>query len=483
MEKYIPTIGLEIHAELNTKSKMFCSCPNTSLENEPNTNICPVCMGHPGTLPVANIEAIRKILLVGRALECELASVSKFDRKHYFYPDLPKGYQISQYDMPLCERGVLDIEGKVVRITRIHLEEDAGKLLHPSGSSHTLVDYNRAGAPLMELVTEPDLSSASEARVFAQELQLVLRYLKASDADMEKGQMRIEANISIRPKGTETLGTKVEVKNLNSFRNVEQAISYELKRQEELLKSGGVIIQETRGWDEKKGETYLQREKEEAHDYRYFPEPDLPPIMISEDELNGISALVPELPVARRKRFQEEFSISASETELFVQLKELGEYFEKVVSEFGEQLSFGILSRQIHLAVNYMQSDLIGILRGRTVTDQSVRLTPENFAELIILLQEEKISSAIAKSLLKEMVETGADPSNLLEDRGIALIKDKNEVEHIAKEIIVKNPKAVEDFKNGKENALQFLVGQMMGATKGAVSPEGARDILKKLLI
>ncbi|MDP4009187.1 MAG: Asp-tRNA(Asn)/Glu-tRNA(Gln) amidotransferase subunit GatB, partial [bacterium] len=351
---YIPTIGLEIHAELNTKSKMFCSCPNTSLQEAPNTNICPVCMGHPGTLPVANIEAIKKVLLVGKALSCTLASISKFDRKHYFYPDLPKGYQISQYDMPLCERGSLQIGEKSVRITRIHLEEDAGKLLHPLGSSHTLADYNRAGAPLMELVTEPDLSSAKEAQLFAQELQLILRYLKASDADMEKGQMRVEVNISLSKQ--KELGTKVEIKNLNSFRVMEQAISFEIQRQTSILERGEKIQQETRGWDEKKKETYVQREKEEAHDYRYFPEPDLPPITITQKQVHEILALMPELPSQRRERFQKEYGISADGAELFTQQKELGEYFEKVVSELGENLSSKVLAERIRLATNYMQS-------------------------------------------------------------------------------------------------------------------------------
>ncbi|MDP4009137.1 MAG: Asp-tRNA(Asn)/Glu-tRNA(Gln) amidotransferase subunit GatB [bacterium] len=477
---YIPTIGLEIHAELNTKSKMFCSCPNTSLQEASNTNICPVCMGHPGTLPVANMEAIKKVLLVGKALSCTLANISKFDRKHYFYPDLPKGYQISQYDMPLCKKGFLQIGEKSVRITRIHLEEDAGKLLHPTGSSHTLADYNRAGTPLMELVTEPDLSSAKEAQLFAQELQLILRYLKASNADMEKGQMRVEVNISLSKQ--KELGTKVEIKNLNSFRVMEQAISFEIERQTSILERGEKVQQETRGWDEKKKETYVQREKEEAHDYRYFPEPDLPPIMITQEQVNEVLALMSELPSQRRERFQKEYGISVDGAELFTQQKELGEYFEKVVSELGENLSSKVLAERIRLATNYMQSDLVGILQGKLITDKSVRLTPENFAELMIMLEEGSVSSAIAKSLLKDMVETGADPSNLMQDKGISLIQEEGEVEFIAKEIVLKNPKAVEDFKKGKGSALQFLVGQMMAATKGAVNPEVAASILITLL-
>ena len=306
-----PTIGLEIHVELNTRSKMFCSCPNDPNEQHPNINVCPVCMGHPGVLPVINKEAVRKTIKVGVALNCQISTHSRFDRKSYFYPDLPKGYQISQFYIPLCQNGYLRINGRKIRIKEIHLEEDTGRLVHSSKDNCSLVDFNRAGVPLMELVTEPDLKSAKEARQFAQELQLILRYLGVSNADMEKGQMRVEANVSLGKEGR--LGTKVEIKNLNSFRSVERGIEYEIKRQKEILDSGKRVIQETRGWDEKQEVTESQREKEYAHDYRYFPEPDLPPLHIDSVYLKGIKAEIPELPEERRKRFVREYALSQKE--------------------------------------------------------------------------------------------------------------------------------------------------------------------------
>src|SRR3989338_6714560 len=307
---YIPTVGLEIHAELKTKSKMFCSCKNDSSEQHPNVNICPICLAHPGTLPVANEDAINKVMRVGLALGCTIPERSKFDRKNYFYPDLPKGYQISQYDMPLCMGGALKVGDRDIRITRVHLEEDTGRRVHPAGANYSLVDFNRAGGPLMELVTEPDITSNQEASSFAQELQLILRYLEASDADMERGQRRVEDNISIRPEGKEKLGTKVEVKNLNSFRAVELAIKYEIQRQTEALNGRQNVVQETRGWDDAKGITYSQREKESAHDYRYFPEPDLPPFRFSKEMITSLRVQLPELPQKKRGRLLEEYGLS-----------------------------------------------------------------------------------------------------------------------------------------------------------------------------
>ncbi|MEK6809107.1 MAG: Asp-tRNA(Asn)/Glu-tRNA(Gln) amidotransferase subunit GatB, partial [Nanoarchaeota archaeon] len=333
--------------ELKTESKMFCSCKNDPEEKRPNVNICPICMGHPGTLPVINAEAVRKTIKTGLALNCKVPAYSKFDRKNYFYPDLPKGYQISQYDKPLCKEGYLEVDDRKVRITRVHLEEDTGRLIHDKDNS--LVDFNRAGIPLMELVTEPDITSAKEARNFAQELQLILRYLGVSDADMEKGQMRVEANVSLGL--GRKLGTKVEIKNLNSFRSVEKAIDYEIKRQEEILKSGKKVLQETRGWNDIKQETFSQREKEEAHDYRYFPEPDLPPLRWTRDKINEIRRQIPELPKERRERFKKEYGLPEKEiaeasphlsprsvsrssaVEVFTQNKDLGDYYERTVSE------------------------------------------------------------------------------------------------------------------------------------------------------
>ncbi|MEK7510113.1 MAG: Asp-tRNA(Asn)/Glu-tRNA(Gln) amidotransferase subunit GatB [Patescibacteria group bacterium] len=482
MANYIPTIGLEIHAELKTKSKMFCSCVNDPLEKHPNVNICPICMGHPGTLPVANKEAIHKVIKVGLALDCTIPEKSKFDRKNYFYPDLPKGYQISQYDMPLCEGGKLKIGERDIRITRVHLEEDTGKLIHPPGVDYSLVDFNRAGIPLMELVTEPDITSAKEASAFARELQLLLRYVRASDADMEKGQMRVEANISVKPEGQEQLGTKVEVKNLNSFRSVERAIEFEIKRQTKALESGEKVVQETRGWNDNKGETFSQREKESAHEYRYFPEPDIPPLHFSKESIEEMRAEIPELPRPKRKRFREEYNLSEKEIEVFVQNKDLGEYFEKVISELGPSLSPERLQKLTRLSANYIISDLLGLLRGASVEGEDFLITPENFAELIILLHEQRISSPVAKTVLKEMFGKGSDPSHIIEEKNLAQVIDEDELGRIAREVIAQNPKAVEDYKKGRQNALQFLVGQMMARSRGKANPETSRMLLTSIL-
>jgi len=472
---YIPTIGLEIHAELKTKSKMFCDSKNDSLETRPNVNVCPVCMGHPGTLPVANKEAIQKVLKIGLALNCSIPEFTKFDRKNYFYPDLPKGYQISQYDMPLCKQGHLEILGKKVGITRVHLEEDTARLVHPEKMNHSLVDFNRAGVPLMELVTEPDITSSKEASAFARELQTILRYLDVSSADMEKGQMRVEANVSVRPESKKELGTKVEVKNLNSFKAVESAIEFEIKRQTEVLESGGSISQETRGWDDAKNITVSQREKEEAHDYRYFPEPDLPPFRFSKKEIGELKKQIPELPQERRTRFMKSYKLSESEAEVFVQQKELGQYFEQVAEKLND-------AKAVKLASNYILSDLLGLLEGKSVALEDFLVVPADFAKLMHLIHKGVISSAIAKQVLREMVATGKDPERIIKEKELSQVTDTKAIEEIAKDIILANAKAVEDYKKGKKTALQFLIGQMMAKTKGTASPEVAKKVLQKLL-
>lgn len=477
---YLPTIGLEIHIELKTKSKMFCSCKNDPLEHHPNVNICPICMGHPGTLPVINEEAVRKTIKTGIALNCKIQEQSRFARKNYFYPDLPKGYQISQYQQPFCKNGFLNMDGKKIRITRIHLEEDTGKLLHPKDKAYSLVDFNRAGIPLMELVTEPDLKSAKEAKRFAQKLQLILRYLGVSDADMEKGVMRVEANISLG-KGSK-LGTKVEIKNLNSFRAVERGIDYEIKRQTKILESGKKIIQETRGWNDMDEVTVGQREKEEAHDYRYFPEPDLPPLHFTKKQLQEIKAEIPELPQGRRERLAEEYRLDEKSIEIFVFNKDLGEYFEKVISELDSGLSQKELFSLIKLVTNYIITDLQGLLKRSSVTGEDFLITPENFAEFISLLHQKKISSKAAKEVLAEMFKKGVDPSNIIKEKGLTQITDESEIEKIVKDVVSKNKKAVEDFKKGKENALQFLVGQVMSKSKGRANPEIVRKTLLTML-
>ncbi|MDO8633644.1 MAG: Asp-tRNA(Asn)/Glu-tRNA(Gln) amidotransferase subunit GatB, partial [Candidatus Wildermuthbacteria bacterium] len=395
--------------------------------------------------------------------------------KNYFYPDLPKGYQISQYDMPFCKEGHLEVEGRKIRITRVHLEEDTARLVHPEKMNHSLVDFNRAGVPLMELVTEPDIASAKEARVFAEALQTILRYLNVSDADMEKGQMRVEANISVRSEKQKELGTKVEVKNLNSFQSVEKAIEFEIVRQTSVLDAGQKVSQVTMGWDSLKAATFVQREKEEAHDYRYFPEPDLPPLRFTKKEIEELKRELPELPEARRKRFQEEYKLSEKEIDIFVRFKDLGEYFEKVASELGDK-------KQTKLAANYILSDLLGLLEGSSVIGKDFLITPEDFAELITFIHKGTISSNIAKQVLKEMFATGEDPHHIIDAKGLKSLTNANEIEEIAKEVIAGNSKAVEDYKKGKETALQFLIGKMMAQTRGTVNPDLASKTLKQLL-
>lgn len=489
---YKPVIGLEIHTELKTNSKMFCSCLNNPDEKKPNVNICPVCLGHPGTLPVINEEAVRKTIKTGLALNCQIPEHSKFDRKNYFYPDLPKGYQISQYDLPFCKGGFLEIDNKKILIRRIHLEEDTGRLIHSraEGKDCSLVDFNRAGVPLMELVTEPDIKSAKEAKKFAEELQLILRYLEVSDADMEKGIMRVEVNISLVEKEGE-LGTKVEIKNLNSFRSVEKGIEYEIKRQEEMLAVGKKIIQETRGWDEAKEATIGQREKEQAHDYRYFPEPDLPPLRHSKEFIEKIKFEIPELPRQRRERFEKEYKLDEKSAEIFVQHKELGEYFEKVSSELRnwmkemgkkENSEEDVFVNTAKLAANYIITDLQGLLKGESVESGKFLITPENFAELIAIIYKGEISSKIAKMVLEEMFETGADPSHIIKEKGLTQITDESDLEKIIKKVISENQKVVDDFKKGKQAASQFLVGQVMSYTKGKANPQTVNKLLNELL-
>jgi len=496
MAKYIPTIGLEIHAELKTKTKMFCPSLNNSEEKEPNVNVCPICMGHPGTLPVPNIEAIKKIIQAGLALNCKIAEFSKFDRKNYFYPDLPKGYQISQYDKPFCEGGYLEIQGgKKINITRIHLEEDAGRLLHPKDADYSLVDFNRAGVPLMELVTEPEMHTAEEAQSFAEELQLILRYLGASDANMDKGQMRVELNLSLAEEGSKKLGTKVEVKNLNSFNIVGRAAAYEIKRQSELLDNGEKVIQETRGWDESGQKTFLQRLKEEAHDYRYFPEPDIPPIVINSKQsainTEKLKSLIPELPQQKRKRFIEEYGIDTNLAEIFVRDMDIANYYEEAVSELlswekaqgHEEEKKDIRQKLLTLAANYLTTDLRRLLAENNITIVDCKITPENFAEFVDLIHTDKLSSRGAKDLLPEMIKTGGDPHQLMLDKGLGQVSEAGELETAADRVIAANPEAVTKYTSGNENILQFLVGQMMKETKGAANPQVAAEILKKKIV
>jgi len=486
---YIPTIGLEIHVELKTKSKMFCSCLNDPDEKKPNVNICPVCMGYPGTLPVINEEAVKKVIKTGLALGCNIPEYSQFDRKNYFYPDLPKGYQISQLYQPFCLSGFLMVGERRISIKEVHLEEDTGKLVHPKGSDYSLVDFNRAGIPLMELVTEPELTSCEEVKKFVKELQLILRYIDISDANMEKGQMRVEVNISVSK--DKKLGTKVEIKNINSTASVVAATNYEIERQARLLESGGKIVQETRGWDDVKGKTVSQREKEEAHDYRYFPEPDLPPLRHSQKFIDEIKLEIPELPQQKRERFKKEYELGEKEIELFASYKDLSDYFEKVMSELRNWIKEGRVKEKVareefiklaKICANYIITDLQGLLKGASVADKKFLITSENFGEFIYLIYEGKFSSAIAKIVLEEMLKAGADPSHIIKEKGLVQITDETEIEKIIKEVLTKNQKVVADFKKGKETALQYLVGQVMAQSKGKANPQLVQKLLQTLL-
>lgn len=434
-------------------------------------NICPVCSGHPGNLPVPNKQAIESVLKVGMALNGDIPQFSKFDRKNYFYPDLPKSYQISQYDLPFIFGGMLH----GIRLRRIHLEEDTASLTHSKDGKSSMVDYNRSSVPLMELVTEPDITSAEQAVLFAKELQLILRYLGVSDADMEKGQMRVEANISLN------MGTKVEVKNIASFKAVQGAIDYELKRQEELIKSGGKVIQETRGWDDANKSTFSQRIKEEAHDYRYFPEPDIPPLDMSAFDLKKIKLEIPELPHAKRVRFAKEYGLLPEQAELLVINREGAQFFEESISELAEEEG-GANPEAIKLAFNYFTSDLWGQLAEKGIALAECKVDPENFSDLIMLVHKKEISSRGAKDILVKMLETGLDPREIMKSENLTQVSDESSLKPLAEKIVGENPKAVEDFKKGKSNALQFLVGKAMAVLKGSGNPTVLQKIFKEVL-
>lgn len=490
---YLPTIGLEIHLQLKTKSKMFCSCANDSWkigqqELKPNTNICPVCTGQPGALPIANQEAVNMVIKAGLALNCQIASHSKFDRKNYFYPDLPKGYQISQYDRPLCYGGYVEINQQRTGITRVHLEEDTGKLIHPAGQDYSLIDYNRSGVPLMEMVTQPDIHSAAQAKEFAQELQRIFRTLNISDADMEKSQMRCEVNISLSK--DDKLGTKVEIKNLNSFKAVERAIEYEIMRQTKLLDAGQKVIQETRGWDERKQVTYSQRTKEEAHDYRYFPEPDLPPLELSPQYIDKIKAELPELPQAKIERFNREYGFTLTDAKVLANNPILADYSENVVSELhrwlvdldevdvDDEATWSKHKQKISkLCANWLINKLMCIVALNNIDLNDLKVTPENFAEFITLIYQSRINSKNAFSLLEKMVKTGGDPSNILEEEGLHLIEDVSDLEPIVDKVIKQNQAQVEQFKSGKTAVLKYLIGQVMKESRGRANPQMAEEL------
>lgn len=472
-ETYEPTIGLEIHAELKTRTKMFCRSKNDPDASEPNTNICPICMAHPGTLPVINGEAVRHVLKVGVALGAQLADYTEFDRKNYFYPDLPKGYQLSQYEYPLVAGGELN----GVEITRIHLEEDTASSIHDDETGATVIDYNRAGVPLMELVTEPVITSAEQAGVFARELQLLLRYLGVSDANMEKGEMRVEANVSVRKKGEKgKMGMKVEIKNLNSFRAMERAVAHEIQRQSELLERGESVVQETRGWDENKQATFAQRVKEGSADYRYFPDPDLPSLKLSElpgYQADTLMSEMPELPWQRRQRYLA-LGIKPDDADAYVRDTRLGDFFDEV--------SAGESQDAVLLASNYIANDLVKIIRDsdnrETELHSEIPISARNFKQIVAMLKEKKISSRAAKDILAMAIETKKEPSAIAEEGGL-LQRGVADLESVVSEVIEKNLNVVADVRAGKDAALEFLLGQCMKALRGAGDPVQLRELLK----
>ena len=505
--KYDAIIGLEIHAELKTKSKMFCSCDNDSSGKEPNTTVCPICLGHPGTLPVPNKQAIDWTILTGLALHCKINRLSKFDRKNYFYPDLPKGYQISQYDQPLAYEGYLEVDGEKIMVTRIHLEEDTGKSSHKKDSDYTLLDFNRAGTPLMELVTEPVIRSAEQAKRFCQDYQRVLRYLGVSGADMEKGEMRCEANVSIQRPGAweykdgkilakkkglfslrRELNPKVEVKNINSFRALEKAIKFEIERQTEILEKGGQIAVETRGWDENRNATVSQRVKESAADYRYFPEPDIPPLEISDDWLERLNAELPEMPIAKKKRFIAEYKLPSEIAETIINDKDLADWTENVISELDAWIEANgddeerQERRLAKAAANLITGPLLKHLNadGKKIGD--LKMTAENFAELTCLIYQSKVNSTVGQNILEKMYKDGGDPTDIMRDSGLEQIEDTAELETAAAKVLAANPEQAAQYRSGKTNVIQFLLGKLMAETGGKANPKTGREILEKLL-
>ncbi len=472
MSEYKITVGLEIHAELKTESKMFCGCRNSPDEGSPNAYTCPICLGHPGTLPTINKEAVRKVLLVGTALNGKIADFTEFDRKNYFYPDIPKGYQISQYKYPLIQGGILN----GVEITRIHLEEDTARSTHDSPEI-SLVDFNRAGVPLMELVTEPVIKSSKEAMNFAKELQLLLQYLDVSEANMEKGEMRVEVNISI---SKTSLGTKVEVKNINSFKAVGKAIDFEFERQKAILEKGEIVVQETRGWDENKEITFSQRGKENAHDYRYFPEPDLPKLNLSEIPEFTHSKLkesLPDLPEASRKKLREDFDLKLEDIETYINNKKAREFFDSVFLT-----DSSLKKEEGRLVSNYIISDILGLSKAIGQQFTIGKIKPQSFAKVIKMITVGQLSSRGAKDILKIMFEVGGDPESIAVDNGLIQKSDESEIRALAEKILKDNPQRVVEYKAGKESLLQFFVGVAMKEMKGSLNPEIFKKIILELL-
>ncbi len=471
---YETFIGLEIHAQMNTKTKLFCSCDNDSFNKEPNTNVCEVCMGFPGTLPVTNKEAIEKGIIAGLALNCTIPPTCKFDRKHYFYPDLPKGFQITQYDEPIAIQGQIEIivdgNKKTIGIERLHIEDDAGKLIHANAG--TLVDYNRSGTPLMEIVSKPDLRSKEEASSYARTIQQIMRFVGSSDADMEKGMMRFDLNISLRPVGSEKLGNKVEVKNLNSFRSLEKAITFEMERQAKILNENGTIKKETRGWDAEKEISESQRSKEEAADYRYFPEPDIPPLHVDSNWISELKNKLPELPQAKQNRYRKVYAIDTDQARIISEDFDLARFFEVMMDYTNAHFT----------ATNLLVTDLLGMLHKEHQTILDSKIKPKQLAELANAINDNVLSSKMAKDVLPIMFKTGQDPTIIIEEKGLKQVSDKHELEEICKKAIEALPKAAQDIRDGNDKAIGALVGFVMKETKGQANPGKVNKIFISLL-
>lgn len=473
--EYEAVIGLEVHAQLSTKTKIFCGC-STNFGSEPNSQTCPVCLGMPGVLPVLNKKALHYAIKTGLAVNSNIASLSRFARKNYFYPDLPKNYQISQYELPICEGGYIEIivDGEIRRInlTRIHLEEDAGKNIHEGKSPYSLVDLNRTGVPLMEIVSEPHIRTPKEASEYMKKLRTILRYIGVCDGNMEQGSLRCDANVSVRPRGQREFGVKVELKNMNSFRFVEKALEYEIKRQISTLNEGGRIIQETRLFDSDTGITHSMRSKEQAHDYRYFPDPDLVPIIVNTEMLNEIKASLPELPDAKRKRFVNDFGLSDYDAEFLISERVIAEWFEEAVKAGGQPKT----------CANWIMGELTRLLKEDNKSFEECPVKPYQLSSMISLIDKGTISGKIAKSVFEDIYKTGMDPEVIVKEKGLVQIRDSSEIERMIDEILSSNPKEVERYKQGETKLLGFFAGQIMKATKGKANPQIVNDILKKKL-
>ena len=473
---YEVVIGCEVHVELKTKTKIFCSCP-TDFGGEPNTHVCPVCLGLPGTLPVLNKKVLEYAIKAGLALNCEIAQFSKFDRKNYFYPDLTKAYQISQFDLPICKNGYIDIETgkgeKRIGITRIHMEEDAGKLVHQGStittSAGSLVDYNRAGVPLIEIVSEPDMRSAEEVLEFLSSLKAIIEYTGVSDARMEQGSLRCDVNLSLRPAGQIAFGTRAEIKNLNSFRSVERVIQYEINRQTDILESGGKVIQETRTWDESKGRTYSLRSKEDSDEYRYFPEPDLPPVIVMEDYIEKLRDELPEMPKEKRQRMIDKDGLPEYDAGIITASKALVDFYDAVHTYYGDAKKIS----------NWIMGELLAKVNAEGIELDALKIQPEQMAALLKLVDSGEISGKIAKKVFAEMFETGKNPDDIIKEQGLKQISDETELKTMIEQVAETNPKSVEDYKAGKTKALGFLVGQIMKQSRGQANPV----VINRLLV